>query len=255
MVNTPTGPVIFQPAMGSTGSNILQIMRNVTGRVDRNDPAYTDAIMLDYLNGFVQQQHPQEIRIFENQTWWDFTISPTSPDPYPVDLDALGFSTINSPAYVSYTNVALNPNTFRLFWYEDPGQFYYRWPWANVFTPQQPVSVLYYNNELTFRGPPDQSYNVRISAYKIDYSFKGGSLTNAGSILEGTGTVNTNTLKNAPRTYLTRYFAYGASLDILSDAAETDRYNEVFPVYRRYRAQVLARTWDQLQSQRTGPDF
>jgi len=255
MVNTPTGPVIPWPSDGDNGSNILQIIRNVTGRVDRNDPAFTDAIMFDYLNAFVQQEHPQEVQIFENRTWWDFTIDPTSPDPYPVDLDALGFSSINSPAYVSFSDPALNPNTFQLFWYEDPRQFYARWPWNNVFTPQMPTYVLYYNNELTFRGPPDQSYDVRISAYKIDYSFAGGSLSNSGSILQGTGTTNTVNLKNAPRTYLTRYFAYGAALDILSDFGEMDKYNEVFQVYRRYRAQVLARTWNQLQSQRTAPDF
>lgn len=234
-----TGPVLPQ-----SGASVIQIMRNVTGRVDRNDPAFTDAIMFDYLNAFLQQEHPQEVRIFQNQTWWDFTIDPTTPDPMPVDLDALGFSTINSPAYISYTDPALNPNTFQLFWYLDPRDFYYRWPWNNIFTPQQPTYVLYYNNELTFRGPPDQSYEVRISAYKIDYSFAGGSNTNAGSILA-----------NVPNAYLTRYLAYGASLDILSDFGEMDKYNEVFQVYRRYRGQVLARTWDQLSSQRTGPDF
>ncbi len=255
MVNTPTGPVIPWPKDGNTGSNILQIIRNVTGRVDRSDPAFTDAIMLDYLNGFVQQEHPQEVQIFENRTWWDFTIDPTTENPYPVDLDALGFSSINAPAYISFTDPALNPNTFQLFWYENPYQFYARWPWNNVFTPQMPTYVLYYNNELTFRGPPDQMYNVRISAYKIDYSFEGGTLNNSGSILQGTGTTNTSNLKNAPRTYLTRYFAYGAALDILSDYGEMDKYNEVFQVYRRYRAQVMARTWNQLQSQRTAPDF
>ena len=255
MVNTPTGPVIPWPSSGDDGSNIIQIIRNVTGRVDRNDPAFTDAIMFDYLNGFVQQEHPQEVQIFENKTWWDFTIDPTSDDPYPVDLDALGFSSINSPAYISFSDPALNPNTFQLFWYEDPRQFYARWPWNNVFTPQMPTYVLYYNNELTFRGPPDQSYDVRISAYKIDYSFEGGTLNNSGSILQGTGTTNSANLKNAPRTYLTRYFAYGAALDILSDYGEMDKYNEVFQVYRRYRAQVMARTWNQLQSQRTAPDF
>jgi len=255
MANIPTGPVLFQPLDGDNGSNILQILRNVTGRVDRSDPAFTDAIMIDYLNAFMQQEHPQEVQIFENRTWWDFTIDPTTADPFPVDLDDLGFSSINSPAYISYTDVALNPNTFTLFWYEDPRDFYYRWPWANVFTPQQPTAVLYYNNELTFRGPPNQEYNVRIAAYKIDYSFAGGSLDNAGSILAGTGTVNTPTLKNAPRAYLTRYFAYGAALDILSDYGEMDRYNEVYQVYRRYRGQVVARTWNQLSSQRTGPDF
>jgi hypothetical protein len=232
-----TGPVLPQ----SVGS-VIQIMRNVTGRVDKNDPAFTDPIMIDYLNAFLQQEHPQEVRLFQNQTWWDFSIDETTANPMPVDLDALGFSTINSPAYVAYT---IEPFTsFRLFWYEDPKQFYARWPWDQVFTPQMPTDVLYYNNELTFRGPPDQLYNIRIAAYKIDYSFEGGTNTNAGSILS-----------NVPQAYLTRYLAYGASLDILSDYNEMDKYNEVFQVYRRYRGQVLARTWDQLQSQRTAPDF
>lgn len=232
-----TGPVLPQ----STGS-VIQIMRNVTGRVDRNDPAFTDPIMIDYLNAFVQQEHPQEVRIFQNQTWWDFTIDPTTQDPLPVDLDALGFSTINAPAYVGYTTEPLS--SFRLWWYLDPAQFYSRWPWEQVFTPQMPTYVLYYNNELTFRGPPDQVYNIRISAYKIDYSFAGGTNTNSSSILA-----------NVPVAYLTRYFAYGAALDILSDYGEMDKYNEVFQVYRRYRAQVLARTWNQYESQRTAPDF
>ena len=234
-----TGPVLPQ-----SGASVIQIMRNVTGRVDKNDPAFTDAIMFDYLNAFVQQEHPQEVQIFQNETWWDFSIDPTTPDPLPVDLDALGYSTINAPAYVSYVNPLLNPNTFKLFWYENPTEFYYRWPWNNIFTPQQPTSVLYYNNTLTFRGPPNQQYNIRIAAYKIDYSFAGGTNTNAGS-----------KLATVPNAYLTRYFAYGAALDILSDYGEMDKYNEVFQVYRRYRGQVLARTWNQLSSQRTEPDF
>lgn len=232
-----TGPVLPQ-----SGASVIQIIRNVTGRVDRNDPAFSDPIMFDYLNAFLQQEHPQEVRLFQNQTWWDFTIDPTTADPLPVDLDALGYSTINSPAYISTTTPTVN--SFPLFWYEDPRQFYARWPWQTTFTPQMPTYVLYYNNELTFRGPPDQTYNIRIAAYKIDYSFEGGTNQNAGSILA-----------NVPQAYLTRYLAYGTALDILSDFGEMDKYNEVFQVYRRYRGQVLARTWDQLQSQRTGPDF
>ena len=232
-----TGPVLSQ----SVGS-VVNIMRNVTGRVDRNDPSFTDPIMIDYLNAFLQQEHPQEVRLFQNQTWWDFPIDEDTEDPLPVDLDALGFSTINAPAYVEYTT---EPYTsFTLFWYLDPKQFYARWPWEQVFTPQMPTAVLYYNNTLTFRGPPDQEYNIRISAYRIDYSFAGGTNTNAGSILA-----------DVPVAYLTRYLAYGASLDILADYNEMDKYNEVFQVYRRYRGQVLARTWQQYESQRTAPDF
>ena len=232
-----TGPVL--PA---TSESIIQIMRNITGRTDQNDPAYTTPIMYDYLNDFLQQEHPTELRLFQNQTWWDFTIDENTADPLDVDLDALGFSTINAPAYVGYTTGDLT--SFTLFWYEDPKQFYLRWPWQQVFTPQMPTSVLYYNNQLTFRGPPDQTYNIRIAAYKIDYSFAGGKNTNTKSILA-----------DAPEAYLKRYLAYGASLNIFTDAGEIDRYNEIFPVYRRHRAQVLARTWNQLQSQRTAPDF
>lgn len=231
-----TGPVLAQ----STAS-VIQIMRNVTGRVDKNDPAFTDPIMIDYLNAFLQQEHPQEIQIFQNQTWWDFSIDENSIDPFPVDLDALGYSTINAPAYISTSSPV---NSFTLFWYENPKDFYARYPWGQTFTPQMPTSVLYYNNQLTFRGPPDQEYNIRIAAYKIDYSFAGGANKNVGSVLA-----------NVPNAYLTRYLAYGASLDILSDFGEMDKYNEVFQVYRRYRGQVLARTWNQLSSQRTGPDF
>lgn len=237
-----TGPVLPQST-----ATVIQIMRNVTGRVDRNDPAFTDAIMIDYLNAFVQQEHPQEVRIFQNQTWWDFTIDPTTADPLPVDLDALGYSTINAPAYISYVNPVpppVLPNSFPLWWYQDPAQFYARWPWNIAFTPQMPTAVLYYNNELTFRGPPNAQYAVRISAYKIDFSFAGGTNTNENSILA-----------NVPVAYLTRYFAYGASLDILSDFNEVETYNTVFQVYRRYRGQVLARTWDQFVKQRTAPDF
>jgi len=232
------------PVLVQDGSNVIQIMRNVTGRVDKNDPAFTDAIMYDYLNIFLQAEHPTEVRLFEDQTWWDFSIDPNTADPMPVNLDTLGYSTIGGLAYISYLDPALNPNTFKLFWYENPGDFYYRWPWNNVFTPQQPTYVLYYDNTLTFRGPPDQSYNVRISANKIKLYFGGGQ--------ENQGQPGVTEVMPA---YLTRYLAYGAALDILSDYGESDKYNEVFPVYRRYRGQVLARTWNQLQSQRTEPTF
>lgn len=239
-----TGPVLTQDA-----SAVLLIMRNVTGRVDRNDPAFTDAIMYDYLNVFLQAQHPTELRLFEDQTWWDFTIDENTDDPMAVDLDALGFSTIGPLSYVSYPDSGQNPNTFKMFWYENPADFYYHWPWNNVFTPQQPTYVLYYDNTLTFRGPPDQEYTVRISANKIKLYF-GGALAQNNNM-----NVDQNGVDKVMPAYLIRYLAYGASLDILSDYGEMDKYQEVFQVYRRYRAQVLARTWDQLSNQRTDPDF
>lgn len=231
------GPVLTETALST-----VQIMRNVTGRTDASDPAFTTPIMIDYLNAFLQQQHPTEIRVYEDHTWWDFYIDPLTLDPMPVNLDVLGYSTISSPAYISY--VTPQPNSFRLSWFEDPGDFYRRWPWETLYTPQMPSAVLYYNNSLTFRGPPDQTYHIRIAAYKINDSFPGGTNVNERSILA-----------TVPQAYLTRYLAYGASLNIFADYGEMDRYNEIFPVYVRYRGQVIARTWNQLQSQRTAPDF
>lgn len=225
------------------GSVVIQIMRNVTGRVDKNDPAFTDTIMYDYLNLFLQAEHPTEVRLFEDDTWWDFSINENSNDPYQVNLDTEGFSTIGPIAYIAYPSPTFN--TFKLFWYEDPASFYYRWPWHNTFTPQMPTYVLYYDNSLTFRGPPDQTYDVRIQAKKIKLYFNQGG--NIPTPNEGATTVMP--------AYLTRYLAYGAALDILADYGEMDKYNEVFNVYRRYRGQVLARTWDQLNSERTAPDF
>ncbi len=240
-----TGPVLTQNA-----DRVIQIMRNVTGRTDKQDPAFTDPIMYDYLNMFLQVEHPQEARLFEDNTWWNFSIDPTTPNPYPVNLDDLGFSTIGPLAYVTYppTVNGGNPNTFKLFWYQDPGDFYYRWPYATVFTPQMPTYVLYWANELTFMGPPDQTYNVRIQAKKIQIYF-GGDL--AGNKNPPPQIAQTQVMP----AYLMRYLAYGASLEILSDYGEMDRYNEVFQVYRRHKGQVLARTWDQLSSERTNPDF
>ena len=245
---TETGPVLTQNA-----DRVIQIMRNVTGRTDIQDPAFTDPIMYNYLNMFLQVEHPQEARLFEDNTWWNFTIDTSTQDPLPVDLDALGFSTIGPLAYVTYPPSVNggNPNTFKMFWYTDPGTFYYRWPYATVFTPQMPTYVLYYANELTFRGPPDQTYNVRIQAKKIKIYFNGGNSAN-----NNLGATPPQPGKDEVMpAYLMRYLAYGAALEILSDYGEMDRYNEVFQVYRRHKGQVLARTWDQLNSQRTGPDF
>jgi len=161
------------PLLDVTTAQIVQIMRNVTGRLDVNDPQFTTPIMIDYLNGFLLEEHPQEMQIFSNRTWWDFSIDDSTVDPIPVSLDYLGFSSIGPLAYVEYTTP--NTNSYKLFWYENPAEFYAKWPWGMDFTPQMPTYVLYYNNELTFRGPPDRAYNIRIAAYRIDNSFAGGT--------------------------------------------------------------------------------
>lgn len=213
--------------MGKSGADIIKIVRNVTGRVDSSDPVFEDPIILGYINDFLQLIMPQEVRLYENKTWYEFNLETTSDDPFPVDLQTLGFTTIGPPAYV---------DGFDLNWYQQPNLFFGRWPETQTYTEQRPVDVLYYNNELIFRGPPDQTYGIKIAAYKVE-----AEVDTSGIDLEDD--------------YFWRYVAYGAALDIFSDYGEMDKYQQYYPVFVRYRGLVYARTNQQLQTQRTFPQF
>lgn len=226
--------------MAKSAADLITILRNTTGRVDASDPLFTDEIMLQYLNDFLALESTMDIRIFKNYTWYEFDIDPTSLNPYPVDLQGLKLSTIGPPAYISYVIPPSPPpsfvGSFPLFWYQSPAEFYAKWPdFPTVYQPQRPQDVLYYNNELTFRGPPDREYHVKIQAYHNEIEINAGG--------------------NLSADYLFRYAAYGAALDIFSDYGEMDKWNEIFPVFRRYRAFVYSRTNSQYQNQRPAPEF
>ena len=219
--------------MAKTAADLILILRNVTGRVDASDPQFTDSIMLQYLQDFIQLQSTQDIRIFKNKTWYEFLLDPlTSPNPYPVDLQTIplingniGASTIEPPCYA---------DGFPVFWYQDPTEFYGIWPETQTYQPQRPTYVLYYNNELTFRGPPDKEYLIKMAAYQVEVQISAGVLN---------------------QDYLYRYICYGAALDIFSDFGEMDKWREIFPAYQRYRALVYSRTYSQYQNQRPSPEF
>jgi hypothetical protein len=224
--------------MPKTGAQIIQILRNVTGRVDASDPLFTDTVMLGYVNDVLNLEMPQDARLFENKTWWEFTIDPTTLDPLPVDLAALGYSTIGPPAFV-WVNNNVSPTQitrFALWWYQDPAVFFAKWPQVTGATPQRPQDVLYYNNELIFRGPPDQQYVIQIQANRIE------------AVLSAPSDEITNS-------YFWRYVAYAAALDIFSDYGEMDKYNQTMPAYMRYRSMMYARTNQQYQNQRPYPTF
>lgn len=212
--------------MAKSGLSIINIMRNVTGRVDSNDDLFSNTVMLGYINDFLNLIMPQEVRLYENKTWWEFAIDENSNDPFPVDLQTLGYSTIGPMAYI---------DGFLLDWYQNPAVFFGRWPETQAYTAQRPTDVLWYNNELVFRGPPDQSYSVKISAYSVETI-----------IQEDT---------NIESDYFWRYVAYGAALDLFSDYGEMDQYEKYYPVFNRYRGLVYARTNQQLSNERTLPRF
>lgn len=225
--------------MAKSAADLILILRNVTGRVDASDPQFTDAIMLQYLQDFIQLQSTSDIRIFKNKTWYEFTLGTADTDPYPVNLQEIvlinnnvGASTLEPPCYA---------NGFPVFWYQDPTEFYRIWPETQTYQPQRPTYVLYYNNELVFRGPPDQDYTIKIAAYQVE--------------LQVTNEAYSDPYQGLQQDYLYRYVCYGAALDIFSDFGEMDKWNEIFTVFRRYRALVYSRTVSQYQNQRPSPEF
>ena len=224
--------------MAKSTADLIKIMRNVTGRVDASDPQFTDAIMLGYLNDFMNLEFPQEIRINQQMSWWEFTRTVNDPNPMPVDLQApfgttagTSFTTIGPTAYV---------DGFQMWWYQNPQEFYYVWPETQEYSPTRPVDVLYYNNQLTFRAP------MFFDATKTSYDFKINCYKAMAEIVDG-GTIETD--------YLWRYICYGASLDMFSDYGEMDKWNQIWPVFTRYKAIVYARTYQQNMNQRTTPRF
>ena len=218
--------------MAKSAADLILILRNVTGRVDASDPLFTDEIMLQYLQDFIQLQSTQDVRLFKNKTWFEFTYGPGNLNPFPVNLQeivlingSIGASTLEPPCYA---------NGFPVFWYQDPTEFYRIWPETQTYQPQRPTAVLYYNNELTFRGPPDIDYLIKLAVYQVEFQ-----ITNEG----------------LNQDYLYRYICYGTALDIFSDFGEMDRWSEIFPAYKRYRALVYSRTYCQYQNQRPSPEF
>lgn len=219
--------------MAKSAAELIAILRNVTGRVDASDPLFTNEIMLQRINDFIALSSTQDIRIFKNRTWWTFTIDENSDDPYPVDLQAItldngvvGASTLEPPAYA---------DGFYMFWYQNPAEFYGIWPQTQTYQPARPTYVLYYNNTLTFRNPPNTEYEIKIAAYSLEVQ------------VDANGTLDAD--------YLYRYVTYGAALDLFADFGEMDRYNEIYPVFMRYRALVYGRTASQYQNQRPSPEF
>lgn len=218
--------------MAKSAADLILILRNLTGRVDASDPQFTDEIMLQRLQDFITLESTQDIRIFKNRTWYEFTLTPTDPDPLPVNLNNIvlvngnmGVSTLEPPCYA---------DGFYVFWYQDPAKFYGIWPETQTYQPQRPTYVLYYNNSFTFRGPPDRNYLIKMAAYQVEIQITDG-------VLEAD--------------YLYRYICYGAGLNIFSDYGETDRWREIWPMFQRYRALVYSRTYSQYQNQRPTPEF
>ncbi len=95
-----------------------------------------------------------------------------------------------------------------------------------------PRAILFYNNVLTLRSPPDNQYLVELEAYLSPAAFL-------------------NTEKAIPFGYMAEYLARGAARKILSDTGDTEQFMFYEPLFREQEMLVWKRSQRQFTSTRT----
>jgi len=95
-----------------------------------------------------------------------------------------------------------------------------------------PRSVLFYNNVLTLRSPPDRQYLVQLDAYLSPCAF----LTSTAAI---------------PFGYMSEYIARGAARKILSDTGDVEQLQFYEPLFKEQELLVWKRSQRQWTSTRT----
>jgi hypothetical protein len=95
-----------------------------------------------------------------------------------------------------------------------------------------PRGILYYNNTLTLRSPPDTQYLVELDAYLSPAAFLG-----SGSAI--------------PFGYMAEYIARGAAQKILSDTGDWEQHDRYLPLFKEQELLVWKRSQRQWTSSRT----
>jgi hypothetical protein len=95
-----------------------------------------------------------------------------------------------------------------------------------------PRTLLYYNNTLTLRSPPDQQYLVEIDAYLSPAAFF-------------------NQSQAIPFAYMAEYIARGAARKILSDTGDIEQFQFYEPLFREQEMLVWKRSQRQWTASRT----
>lgn len=95
-----------------------------------------------------------------------------------------------------------------------------------------PRSILYYNNTLTLRSPPDKQYLVSLDAYMTPAAFLSSS-------------------EALPYAYMSEYVARGAARKILSDTGDIEQFQFYEPLFREQELLVWKRSQRQWTATRT----
>ncbi len=103
---------------------------------------------------------------------------------------------------------------------------------CHYFQAGLPRSILFYNNTLTLRSPPDRQYLIELDAYLSPSAFL-------------------NTDQAIPFGYMAEYIARGAARKILSDTGDVEQFQFYEPLFREQELLVWKRSQRQFTSTRT----
>jgi hypothetical protein len=215
--------------------DVAQIFKDLTGNSDSTDVTFINSIY-PRLNRFIQYNTPSQVMDFPYFSWFQFTTVDGVED-YPVNLND-GTSPVRATALLqppAYTFDTSGQQMQALQFMMDPALFYNVWPQLQPQPNARPNYVLYYNNVLKLRPIPDDAYPIQISCYNIPLPKDEG--------------------ENLDFDYWYRYIAYGAGLDYFADIGDYERWNTVLPIFNKYKADVLARVTEQLNTGRAQPRF
>lgn len=107
---------------------------------------------------------------------------------------------------------------------------------SQFFQQGLPRGLLFYNNTLTIRPPPDISYNIQLSGYLTPAAF-----LSSGSAI--------------PFGYMAEYIARGAARKILADTGDTEQFMFYEPLFKEQETLVWKRSQRQFTANRTGTIF
>jgi hypothetical protein len=96
-----------------------------------------------------------------------------------------------------------------------------------------PRGILFYNNSIILRSPPDQQYLVDLSAYLTPCAYLNGS----------------SAIQFA---YMAEYIARGAARKILADTGDIEQFNFYEPLFKEQETLVWKRSQRQFTASRTG---
>ena len=105
-----------------------------------------------------------------------------------------------------------------------------------IFAAGRPQSILYYNNQFQLYPVPDQSYVIKMQAYKT-----------VSPLTDATDTPDLNEWGRA--------IVYGTAKMIFSDYGEIDSYSEANALHKEQISNILTRTEQDLLNTRAMPQF